>query len=364
MTPGAAVSRRHLGLAAGLALVAVITVADVVEGEATAYVGVLTSTPFLAAVFARPRDVVAVGAVALVGGALIGVEAGTGLTQAQVVRLLLICVATAVAAVAAGVRERREHELREVTGVAEVAQEAILRPLPAQVGAVALAGRYRSAAQSARVGGDFYDVANTPHGVRLIVGDVRGKGLDAVRVAAAVLGSFREAAFSAGPDLATVARVVSDAVDRHRDAEDFVTAVFVQLDADGRGQVVRCGHPAPLLLGDGGVRAIGVEPEQPPLGLLLGLPAAVPVALAPGERLLLYTDGLSEARRPGGLFFDVGAAAGGLVTGGLEQVLDDLVGQVTAHTGGALSDDLAVLLLERREAAQPARAASGGPPGG
>lgn len=351
-------SRRGLGLATGLGLVAIIAVADVVEGEATAYVGVLTSAPFLAAVFSRPRDVVGVGVAALVAGALIGVQAGTGLTQAQVVRLVLIAVATGVAALAAGVRERRDRELLEVTGVAEVAQEAILRPLPSQVGTVALAGRYRSAAQSARVGGDFYDVASTPHGVRVVVGDVRGKGLDAVRVAAAVLGSFREAAHSAGPDLATVARVVSDAVDRHREAEDFVTAVFVQLDAEGRGQVVRCGHPAPLVLGPHATRAVAVEPEQPPLGLLLGVPAAVPLVLAAGERLLLYTDGLSEARRRGGAFFDVETEAGRLATGDLEQGLDDLVDRVTRHTGDALSDDLAVLLLEHRPAAQPSSAAS------
>jgi hypothetical protein len=77
--------------------------------------------------------------------------------------------------------------------VAEVAQRAILRPIPARLGAMSFATRYLSAAEEALIGGDFYDAAFTPHGLRLITGDVRGKGLPAVQLASVVLGCFREA---------------------------------------------------------------------------------------------------------------------------------------------------------------------------
>ena len=72
----------------------------------------------------------------------------------------------------------------------------LLRPVPRRAGRVALAVRYLSAAEDSVVGGDFYDVAVTPYGVRLVVGDVKGKGLEAVQLAATVLGSFRQAAFT------------------------------------------------------------------------------------------------------------------------------------------------------------------------
>lgn len=338
---------RVLGLVAGAALVAVVIVADVAEGPATAYVGVLTAAPLLAAVFARPADVLAVGLLALGAGQAYAASTGAGWTHAQQVRLGFIVAATLVAVLAAALREIRDRQLQEVTDVAEYAQAAILRPVPSVAGSLALSARYRSAATAARVGGDFYDVASTEHGVRILLGDVRGKGLDAVRLAAAVLGSFRQAAFSGGADLAAVARAVSEATARDIDVEDFVTAVFLELQADGSGQLVRCGHPTPLRIAAAGARALPAGVDQPPLGLVTE-PVAEAFALAPGERLLLYTDGLSEARDAHGTFFDVDRAAGRLVAGTLDEALDGLLAEVGRHTGRHLSDDLAVLLLEQR----------------
>jgi phosphoserine phosphatase RsbU/P len=80
--------------------------------------------------------------------------------------------------------------------------------------------------------------------VRLLVGDVRGKGLDAVRLAGVVLGSFRDAAQDR-PDLAQVAAALDRSVTRAIGLEDFVTAVLVQVATDGSAIVLNCGHPAP-----------------------------------------------------------------------------------------------------------------------
>ena len=92
-----------------------------------------------------------------------------------------------------------------MTVIAETAQRAVLRTMPTAIGSVGLAARYVSATAEALVGGDLYEVAATPYGVRVIVGDVRGKGLEAVQTAAAVLGAFRAAAFTE-PDLGALSR--------------------------------------------------------------------------------------------------------------------------------------------------------------
>lgn len=336
---------RALGLVAGCLLVVLVVGLDVAEGPKPAYLGVLTAAPLLAAVFARPRDVLVVGVLAVLFQQGYATQAGVATSPPQMVRLAFVVAATGLAVLAAALREVHDRQLQEVTDVAEAAQAAILRPVPAQAGSLAFAARYRSAATAADVGGDFYDVASTPYGVRIVVGDVRGKGLGAVQLAAAVLGSFREAAFTAGPDLAEVARAASAAAARSATPEDFVTAVFVELDPQGRGRLVRCGHPVPLVLGPTGARPVGCSVEQAPLGLVVA-PVSEPLVLLPGERLLLFTDGLSEARDAGGAFFDVSAAAAGLTGGTLDAALERLVAAVTAHTGGQRGDDLALLLTE------------------
>lgn len=334
-------------MAASLALVLVITVLDLAEGPATAFVGVLTCAPFLAAVFARPLDTAAVGVAALGAGATLGALQAAATSQAQLIRLAFITVAVVLAVLAATVREQRERRMAELTNVAQVAQATILRPIPVTAGGLALAARYASASAAASIGGDLYDVAVTPHGVRLVIGDVRGKGLDAVRLASAVLASFREAAFTAGPDLADIARQVSTSVARQVEPEDFVTAVFIQLDARGHGHAVNCGHPPPLIVSSAGT----VEPLHagwtvPPLGLVTRVESR-PFSLPSAARLLLYTDGLTEARDRSRAFFDLDGAAPKLARGSLDEALNHLLEAVHTHTGGALHDDLAAVLIER-----------------
>jgi PAS domain S-box-containing protein len=341
---------RRGGVGAALALVLAIAVLDLAEGPATAFVGVLTCAPFLAAVFARPLDTAGVGITALGAGIALGALQAAAVSQAQLVRLAFIAAAAVLAVLAATIRERRDLRMAELTDVAQVAQAVILRPVPAGVGSLGLAARYASASAAASIGGDLYDVADTPHGVRLVIGDVRGKGLDAVRLASAVLASFREAAFTAGPDLADVAGQVAASVARQVEQEDFVTAVFVQLDGCGRGRVVNCGHPPPLVVSPtGGVDLLHPGWTMPPLGLATTVESR-PFTLLPAQRLLLYTDGLTEARDVDRAFFDLERAAQDLAGGSLEDALTRLVGSVHSHTGGGLHDDLAAVLVENTHA--------------
>ena len=100
---------------------------------------------------------------------------------------------TAAGVVAAVVRRRQEPELASVRSIAEVAQRVLLRPVPRSAGPLRVAVSYTSAVAEARIGGDLYEVVPSRR-VRVIVGDVQGKGLEAVETAAVVLGEFRAAA--------------------------------------------------------------------------------------------------------------------------------------------------------------------------
>src|SRR3954453_11073493 len=233
--------------------------------------------------------------------------------------------------------------LAEVTRVAEAAQHAILAAPPPQIGPVALAARYVSAAAEALIGGDLFEVVERPGAVRLLIGDVRGKGLDAVRTATVVLGEFRAAAADID-DLANVAVQIDRRLRRYLTDEDFVTAALAEIGADGRFTLVSCGHPPALLLTSDGVVAVDGEASLP-----LGLGAApTPTAglLRPGARLFLYTDGIIEARDRQGQFVDLQLLLESVGREDLDGALDRLLSGLRAAVGGPLADDLAMLVAE------------------
>jgi phosphoserine phosphatase RsbU/P len=127
--------------------------------------------------------------------------------------------------------------------------------------------------------------------------------------------------------------------------EDFVTAVMVQVLTDGSAIVVNCGHPPPLLVRAGHTTQLDPPEAAPPLGLGSG-PEPLRLALALGDRILLYTDGASEARAHGGFFPLQAAAAFALVSADLEAGLESLWAQLQRHVAGQLHDDVALLLVE------------------
>jgi phosphoserine phosphatase RsbU/P len=338
------VTQRNIGVWLALTLIVVIVGLDLVGGGNAELLGLLVSPPILAASFVGPKRTAAVGVVALAAvgyGRAVGVDLLAG---SQGVPVVAIGVATVLSAVVARVRVERERRLRAVTRVAEVAQRALLGGVPAALGSLRLAVLYASASAEASIGGDFYEALETPHGVRLLVGDVRGKGLDAVRLAGVVLGSFRDAAQDR-PDLAQVTAALDRSVTRAIGPEDFVTAVLVQVLDDGSAIVVNCGHPAPLLVRGG--RATELNPPEPAPPLGLGpRPEPLALRLALGDRILLYTDGASEARARGEFFPLPTAAAFALVSADLQAGLETLWAELHRHVAGQLHDDIALLLIE------------------
>jgi phosphoserine phosphatase RsbU/P len=261
------------------------------------------------------------------------------------IRVAVVCVVSVMAVVVAGMRRRREERLARMTAIAQATQLALLPPLPAQITGISVAARYRSATREASVGGDLYEIIPTGYGIRAIIGDVRGNGLDAIRLAGQVLGAFRRTAIGT-PAMEQVAREVGQAIRPHLGEEDFVTAVLAEIAPTGGELImVNCGHQPPLLRHDGDLRPLTDGEPALPLGLGDAY-SAFTATWSLGDRLLLYTDGLVESRDARGDFLRQDAIATALTAPDCDQALDALMAAVHRHTGGHAHDDIALLLLE------------------
>ncbi|MFS8201620.1 PP2C family protein-serine/threonine phosphatase [Streptomyces sp. CWNU-52B] len=249
-------------------------------------------------------------------------------------------------------RERLAEKLTEVREVARITQAAVVRPLSQNLAGTHISTRYHCAVSESAIGGDLYDVAVTPYGLRVLVGDVRGHGLEAIRLTAETVAGFRELAYTV-PDLTTVATGLDKRIAPDLGAEDFVTALLAEF-APGEVRLVNCGHPAPLRAGQ---RIELLEPAVTTLPLGLGPdPRQYRVRLQPGDRLLLYTDGLTEARAPDGTFFPFLTEAAQALRDPLpDQALDTLHSRLLTHTGASLVDDLALVLCQPTQATIPAQ---------
>ncbi|MFF5938091.1 PP2C family protein-serine/threonine phosphatase [Streptomyces sp. NPDC012508] len=336
-------------------IVSVIVVVDLLAGAGLTWLPLLAAGPALAATTNGPRGVVCVGLLAGGLGAMLGIRDGAPGGELAAVLSALMAV-TLAGALASALRGRRERVLADVRSVAEAAQHALLQPVPATVGPFQVAVRYSAAAAEARIGGDLYALVPTPYGVRLIVGDVRGKGLPAVGVAALVLGVFREAAYEE-PDLLAVVDRIERSLARNLRSDDFVTAVVAGHPRPGLLEVVNCGHAPPLLVR--GSEVVPVEPAHPapPLGLraLTGeTPGLDVLPFADGDQLLLYTDGVTEARDRGREFYPLAERLAQHLSDEPTDTLAALHGELLEHVGGRLHDDAALLLLRRPAADEAA----------
>ncbi|WP_374116222.1 PP2C family protein-serine/threonine phosphatase [Streptomyces sp. CoH27] len=348
-------ARRCAGghLAPGMCVLPLLLLAVVfVDVAGGIWLPLLAAAPALAAATNGPRGVLGVGLVAATLGALLGHKQGIPAGELAAVLSALLAV-TAASGLAGALRGRRERVLAAVRSVAEAAQHALLQPVPETVGPFQVAVRYSAAAAEARIGGDLYALVPTPHGVRLIVGDVRGKGLPAVGTAALVLGVFREAAYDE-PDLLAVVGRIERSLARNLGPDDFVTAVIAGCPGSGHLEVVNCGHAPPLLISASGA-VTAVEPAQPtpPLGLraLAGqAPRLQHLPFAVGDQLLLYTDGVTEARDHAREFYPLATGVARHVSDDPAHTLGAVHDELLAHVGGRLHDDAALLLLRKRSA--------------
>lgn len=334
--------RRWLPAAVLLAAASV----DLAYGKEASIVVTLVFSPFVAAAVDTPRRTAFFAVAAVVAAVALGWPDGTLGTSPHAVRVAAVAAGGALSVSLAVARTRNEDRLRAMTRVADVTQRAILYPLPRQAGGARIAGRYVSADSDAQVGGDFYEVTDTPFGLRLVVGDVRGNGLDAVRLATVLLGEFRSRAHTE-PDLAAVAAAVDAAGARHvttsNRQEDFATAVLAEL-GDGALRLVSCGHPQPLLLRHGRVSAVTAPAGLP---LCLGAGGAPAVAqVGAGDRLVFFSDGAFEGRDSRGDQFDLAASVRAHAGAALDDFVAKVFEDLERHCAGGLQDDVVIVAVE------------------
>ncbi|MDQ6726047.1 MAG: serine/threonine-protein phosphatase [Actinomycetota bacterium] len=344
-TGGIAARSTVRGRWAAAATLVAAAVIDLAFGTQASLVVTLVFGPFVACALISARDTAVAAAAATVLSVVLGWPDATVGTSAQLVRVSAVTVGGALAVWLAIQRSRNEAKLLAVTRVAEAAQQTILHPLPAEIDGVRLAARYVSASAEARIGGDFYDATSTPWGTRLVVGDVRGKGLEAVRLASVLLGEFRSRSGSE-PDLGALADLVDLAGSRQADGsgEDFATAVFVEFHA-GSVKAVRCGHPFPLVAIDGTVEALPVTGSLP---LCLGGGAVAETHPLPlRARVLYYSDGAFEGRDRQGRQFDLAASfAVHATTPSQSAVLDGILADLRRHCANGIDDDVVLVLAD------------------
>lgn len=345
------------GLAASVAWLALVLLIDVRHPRPAFTLSVLYGiAALIACAVLSPAWTALVAATATVLAAASGVWNHTWGTTEQAVRIVDVLLVGVGAVAVATVRVRRERQVARLVAIADVAQRAILPIVPARAGPVRVAARYVSAARDAVVGGDLYDcyrysspASNDPERVRFIVGDVRGKGIAGVEQAARVIRAFRQSA-AIEPTLPLVAKAMDRYLTDFFEPEEFVTVVLVDVSDPSRVVLVSCGHPPALLRRSDGSLVLLEAPPGLPLGM--GLPDGRPyrdltVPWAPGDRLLLYTDGLSEARNRDGEFLSPLALGPALSGPEVPKAMDAVLEAVGRHTTGALlGDDLALLLLE------------------
>ncbi|MEU2387745.1 PP2C family protein-serine/threonine phosphatase [Streptomyces sp. NPDC012461] len=329
-------------------VMAVIAVMDLLAGPGVGLLPLVSLGPAFAGLVGGWRRTAVIGALALLLCVGLGLYNGLFAERRGYAAMGSVAGVTGVGIAAAVARSRREAELASVRSIAEVSQQVLLRPVPLTAGPVQVAVSYTSAVAEARIGGDLYEVVSSPHGVRIIVGDVQGKGLAAVETAAVVLGAFREAAYDE-PDLVGLGARVERSVARELEGERFVTAILAEIGADREVVLLNYGHPAPMLVRRDGSADF---PEPPAYALPLGLselaadgPRPFRVGFAPGEQLLFHTDGVTEARDQDGRFYPLGERTHLLKEPDTHRALEALREDLVQHAGGPPGDDAAMLLV-------------------
>ncbi|MFF7884092.1 PP2C family protein-serine/threonine phosphatase [Streptomyces sp. NPDC007896] len=342
-----------------LVLIVAITVLDLYT-PADVHLGpLLVIAPALTASLSGTRLTALVGALAVAALVLVAVLEGGLTTANRLAQILALLVLSALTVFLRHVAERRDRALSRARSVAATTQRVLLRPPPRRIGPLRVAWLYLSAEDETEIGGDLFAVGRAGHAAtRVVIGDVRGNGLAAIGEASLVLSAFREGTHRCASLLELVAvledsvcRNVEDVADTKRDpGEHFITCLVLEIPDEGPGaEMVNCGHPPPLLVTDQQVTVLHARRPLPPLGMC-ELPVEArrtdPFTFQAGDMLVLYTDGVIEARSPARAFYPLAERVASFPAAGPDDLLDRIHRDLLAHIGGPPVDDAAILVIE------------------
>jgi serine phosphatase RsbU (regulator of sigma subunit) len=332
----------------------------------------MVGVPALCAVFLSPVQVAVVAVVTL--GCVVAAAAENQQLSSEnfPVAITTVVLISATSVAAAAVRRKRERELAQARWVTAATQRTLLKPLPDRLGGILLASRYLAADRESGVGGDVYAALPTPGGgVRILVGDAEGKGLSAIELGSCLVRAFQRATRTAVPlehlpdwldaalreDIADIvlstpapsagpaARAPSPGL------EGFVTAVVADISPDGRTlRVVDLGHPVPLMIHGGAVVALDRQAPALPLGLgdlARGTGTIGTYAMEVGDILLLYTDGVVEARNTAGEFYPLAERVRTWSDFSGDELLDSITADLALHVSAPRGDDVAMMAVQR-----------------
>jgi hypothetical protein len=237
---------------------------------------------------------------------------------------------------------RRRREL----GLAAEIQWELLPSLAFELPAFSIAGTVEPAYE---IGGDNFDYAVSAHRLTVSVSDAVGHGIRAALLAGLAVAAMRNAR-RAHCSIVEQAGAANRHLVEQFPGADFVTGLILELDVDnGAATILNAGHPPPLLLRDGGVSELLVPPELP-LGLVSSAHYMVhPIQLNPGDRLLFFTDGITEAHRRGEPEFGyrrVAAMLGEQSDITPSELVRQLTRAVNESCNGQLSDDATAVCLD------------------
>jgi serine phosphatase RsbU (regulator of sigma subunit) len=243
--------------------------------------------------------------------------------------------------------ERTKHKMDEELRVARVIQQSLLpRALPVH-------GWFRAAASSVAsyaVGGDYYDAIQVEEGCwSAVVADVSGKGVSSALLASLLEGAFLGVATRVEGTEQRFARINHFLNDR-TGGEKYATVFFCSLERDGALHYINAGHCAPLVARrDGTLESL--DPTGMPVGLMdFAAFAVASTTLSAGEKVVIYTDGITDAQSPEGEYFGrkrLRDAIRRSASGGCAQMHDAIREAVSAFTADApQADDLTLLVLE------------------
>ncbi|MFH8406462.1 PP2C family protein-serine/threonine phosphatase [Streptomyces sp. NPDC018019] len=340
-----------------------ITLVDAVTGPQLHFALFMGIAPLIGALRCTYRWTAAVAAVYLLCQLLIQLRLVPEWSVASKAVGVFGAVLVAVfALVLCRTRLDREALYARTRMVADAVQREMLRELPLRAGPLEAYGFYVSAQEGARVGGDIYEAVETPHGLRLVIGDVQGKGMPAIGAGHEVLASFREAA-QYKDTLEAVAERMEQALCRYnaRSAERggqerFVTALLLEVRGEDRANVLSCGHIPYYLVRNGQITERTDGEGGLPLGLggLTG-EARQSVAVEPvaDDWIVLCTDGVTEARGADGEFYPLAGRLARWTHLEPAELARTLRADLERFTGGELKDDATVLIVRRRPHTAP-----------